>query len=162
VPSMQLTVGRLFWELDSAETDMKARSETKTFLALPPCSIFGVYSHMKLSQKLKLALEEIRILILGAQILLGSGLRGVFSDRFDGLPAHARYVDGLGLGLLVCVVALLIAPGPYHRIVEQGQDSDGLHHFATVIADLALLPFALALGIGVFIGIEGAFEQDRV
>jgi hypothetical protein len=31
-----------------------------------------------------------------------------------------------------------------------------------VIADLALLPFALALGIGIFIGMEGVFEQDRV
>jgi hypothetical protein len=83
---------------------------------------------MKLSQKIKLALEEIRILILGAQILLGFALRGVFADRFDALPAHARYLDGLGVGLLVCVVALLIAPGPYHRIVEQGQDSGRLHH----------------------------------
>jgi Family of unknown function (DUF6328) len=117
---------------------------------------------MELSQKVKLALEEIRILILGAQILLGFGLRGVFSDRFDELPAHSRYLDGVAVGLLVCVVALLIAPGPYHRIVEQGRDSSRLHHFATAIADLALLPFALALGIGIFIGMEGIFEQDRV
>jgi hypothetical protein len=78
---------------------------------------------MKLSDKVKIALDETRMLILGAQILLGFGFRGVFEDRFDQLPAYARYVDGVGLGLLVCAVGLLIAPGPYHRIVEAGQDS---------------------------------------
>jgi hypothetical protein len=35
---------------------------------------------MKLSEKVKVALEETRILILGAQILLGFGFRGVFDD----------------------------------------------------------------------------------
>jgi hypothetical protein len=55
---------------------------------------------------------------------------------------------------MVCVVALLIAPGPYHRIVEHGADSGHLHTVVTIIADLALLPFALALGIDVFISLE--------
>src|SRR5689334_18487620 len=72
----------------------------------------GVNSRMKLSQKVKIALEETRILILGAQVLLGFGFRGVFNDGFEQLPMHARYIDGVGLALLVCVVALLIAPGP--------------------------------------------------
>jgi hypothetical protein len=65
---------------------------------------------MTLSDKVKVALEETRILILGAQILLGFGFRGVFAERFDQLPPNARYLDALGLALSVCVVALLIAP----------------------------------------------------
>ena len=117
---------------------------------------------MKLPEKVKIALEETRILILGAQILLGFGFRGVFDDRFDELPAYARYADGVGVGLLVCAIGLLIAPGPYHRIVEEGQDSGRLHRFTTVIADLALLPFALALGIGLFVGTEGMFPRGGV
>src|SRR5438067_10323519 len=117
---------------------------------------------MKLSDKVKVALEETRILILGAQILLGFGFRGVFDDRFDQLPAYARYADAVGLGLLVCAVGLLIAPGPYHRIVEKGQDSGRLHRFTTVIADLALLPFVLALGLGLFVGTEGAFYDGAI
>jgi hypothetical protein len=35
---------------------------------------------MDLSKKVKLALDETRMLILGAQILLGFQFRGVFSD----------------------------------------------------------------------------------
>jgi hypothetical protein len=117
---------------------------------------------MKLSEKVKVALEETRILILGAQILLGFGFRGAFDDRFDQMPANVRYADGVGLGLLVCAVGLLIAPGPYHRIVEGGQDSGRLHRFTTVIADLALLPFALALGLDLFVGTEAIFDHSTV
>lgn len=117
---------------------------------------------MELSEKVKVAIEETRILILGAQILLGFGFSSVFSDRFDELPAYARYADGIGLGFLVCAVGMLVAPSPYHRIVEQGQDSGRIHHFATVIADLALLPFALALGVGLFIGTQGIFSNGAV
>ena len=86
----------------------------------------------------------------------------MFDDRFDQLSAYARYADGVGLGLLVCAIGLLIAPGPYHRIVEGGQDSGRLHRFATVIADLALLPFALALALGLFVAIEAIFDDSAV
>jgi hypothetical protein len=117
---------------------------------------------MELPAKVKIALDETRILILGAQILLGFGFRGVFSESFDELPKFARYADGVGLGLLVCAISFLVAPGPYHRIVEAGQDSGRLHRFTTVIADLALLPFALAVGIGLLVGTEGIFDDSAI
>jgi len=106
---------------------------------------------MELSKKVKIALDETRILILGVQILLGFQLRGVFSDGYEQLPTYVRYLDGLALGLLVCVVGLLITPGPYHRIVESGEDSAHILRLVTVIANLSLFPFALALGLDVFI-----------
>src|SRR5215470_12472785 len=106
---------------------------------------------MEITQKVKIALDETRMLILGAQILLGFQLRGVFSDGYDQLPTHVRYLDGLGLMLMICVVGLLITPGPYHRIVGGGEDSEDLHRLATAIAELALFPFALALGIDIVI-----------
>jgi hypothetical protein len=36
--------------------------------------------HMKIAQKLKIALDETRMLVLGAQILIGVQFRGVFQD----------------------------------------------------------------------------------
>jgi hypothetical protein len=104
---------------------------------------------MKLAEKVKVGLDETRMLILGAQILLGFQLRSVFQDGFESLPAHSRYLDALALGLMVIVVGLLIAPGPYHRIVEEGEDSGPFHRLVTIFADLALLPFALALGLDI-------------
>jgi Family of unknown function (DUF6328) len=73
---------------------------------------------MELTKKIKLALDETRILILGAQILLGFQFRMVFSDRYEELPASLQWLDGVALVPMICVVALLITPGPYHRIVR--------------------------------------------
>src|SRR5690348_8007845 len=112
---------------------------------------------MELQKKVKTALDETRILILGGQILLGFGLRGVFAEGFDQLPPYVRYLDAVGLGLMVIVLGLLILPEPYHRIVEGGSDSGGFHELVTDIADLVLLPFALALGIDVYIAAERVF-----
>ena len=66
---------------------------------------------MELSKKVKVALDETRMLILGAQILLGFQFRGVFGDGYDQLPADSRYLSGVALGLMICVVGLLITPG---------------------------------------------------
>jgi Family of unknown function (DUF6328) len=83
--------------------------------------------------------------------LLGFQFRGVFSEGYEQLPTDFRYLDGVALGLMVCVVALLILPGPYHRIVEGGEDTVHIYRLVTVIADLALLPFAVALGLDIAI-----------
>ena len=79
---------------------------------------------MELSKKVKVALYETRMLILGAQILLGFQFRGVFGDGYDQLPADSRYLSGVALGLMICVV------GPYHRMVEAGTDSGRFHRRA--------------------------------
>jgi hypothetical protein len=114
---------------------------------------------MELSKKVKTALDETRMLILGAQILLGFQFRGVFSDGYEQLPSHALYLDGIALGLMICVIALLITPGPYHRIVEDGNDSGSFHRLVTIIAGIALLPFALALGFDLLIISERVFGE---
>src|SRR5437763_506897 len=76
---------------------------------------------MELSKKVKTALDETRMLILGAQILLGFELRSAFSEGFDKLPGHAKHIEALALILMTISVALMIAPGLYHRIVEGGR-----------------------------------------
>ena len=91
---------------------------------------------MQLSKKIKTALDETRMLILGAQILLGFELRAAFSEGFDKLPVHARHLEALALMLMVISVALMITPGTYHRIVEGGRDSGAFHKVTSVIADL--------------------------
>jgi hypothetical protein len=106
---------------------------------------------MELTKKIKLALDETRILILGAQALLGFQFRAVFSDRYEELPGSLQCLDGVALFPMICVVALLITPGPYHRIVQNGEDSRSFHHLVTTIASLALVPFAIALGLDVVV-----------
>jgi hypothetical protein len=108
----------------------------------------------KLKAKVTNALNETRMLILGAQILLGFQLNAVFQPRFEHLADHARWLDLAGLALMSAAVALLIAPAPFHRLVENGRDTARLHGFTTRMAELALFPFGLCIGIDIFIVTE--------
>ena len=106
---------------------------------------------------MKTALDETRVLVIGAQILLGFGLSGVFRVGFDGLPPHARYLDGAALMLMIITVALLATPEGYHQIVDIGGDTGRFHQLISRMAACALFPFALSLGIALFIAGERVF-----
>ena len=104
-----------------------------------------------LRQKIDNGLDESRILILGAQVLLGFQLRAVFEPGFDELSGAAQRV-GLGaLWLLLLTCAVVIAPAPFHRIVEGGQNSGVLHRFIRRVISGALLPLALAIGANLYL-----------
>src|SRR5262249_49154748 len=77
-----------------------------------------------LGRKVKTALDETRILILGAHVLLGFQLNGVFQEAFAGLSATTRLLGCLGQILMVISIGLLIAPSMQHRIVERGEDTN--------------------------------------
>src|SRR5258706_8071558 len=101
----------------------------------------------KLSNKIKTALDESRMLILGAQILLGFQFRGVFEKGFADLSSQSQYLKLVSLGILLIGIALFMWPGAYHRIVRQGNDAVDVHEFTTKVMDLGLLPFVLSLSI---------------
>ena len=105
----------------------------------------------KLKDKIKTALDETRMLMLGAQILLGFQYRNVFEPGFERLPSSSKYLKLVSLTLLLIVTALLMSPGAYHRLVEKGEDTEQLHEFTTRVMDVVLLPFALALGIDIYV-----------
>jgi|GraSoiStandDraft_44_1057316.scaffolds.fasta_scaffold00314_13 hypothetical protein len=110
----------------------------------------------ELKEKTQNALDEGRTLILGAQILLGALFRVVFEPGYHELPAASRYLVLWALGLITVVVALLMAPAPYHRIVEGGQDDEEFNSYVMRIMTIALLPFALSTGLSIYIFIAKA------
>jgi hypothetical protein len=113
---------------------------------------------MALARLIKTALDETRMLVVGAQLLLGFELSGVFRDGFESLPMHARYLDGIALLLMIVTVAFLITPESYHQIVDIGTDTGRFHQLISRMAGCALLPFALSLGITLFIIGERIFD----
>lgn len=104
-----------------------------------------------LSDKSENALNETRTLILGAQVLVGFSFQASFQPGFDRLPASAQQLEILGLGLMLVATGLLIAPGAFHQIVEAGNDTPRLVGYTGRIAALALLPFALGIGVEAYI-----------
>ena len=109
---------------------------------------------MKLEQKLKTALNENRLLILGTQVLFGFQFNGIFQDQFAQLPPYARGLACSGLTLLMLSVAFLIAPSMEHQIVERGEDSRRVLKLATLFAGFALLPLAVALALDIYVAMD--------
>jgi hypothetical protein len=105
----------------------------------------------KLKDKIKTALDEGRMLILGSQVLLGFQYRSVFETGFEKLPPSSQYLKLCGLCLMLVAVGLIISTGAYHRIVEEGEDTSDVHSFTTNTMGLALMPFALGFGLDLYV-----------
>ncbi len=60
---------------------------------------------------------------------------------------------------MLIALGLLLTPGAYHRIVEEGEDTHELHRFTTKVMNYALLPFAVALGLDVYVSAEKTLGQ---
>ena len=112
---------------------------------------------MSLSKQVKTALDETRLLMLGAQVLFGFKLNSVFQEEFANLSVASRYVDCAGQVLMAMAIGLLVAPSMQHRIVENGEDTVRIHRITGVFAGMALLPFAVSLGLGFYIVFDHVF-----
>jgi hypothetical protein len=113
----------------------------------------------ELKDKVKFALDEARMLVLGCQVLLGFQFRGFFEPRFEQLPAFAQYLKLGSLGMLLVALLLLILPCTVHRIVEQGEATDEQHRFTSTVMDYALLPFAVVIGLDIYVAINDIARQ---
>jgi Family of unknown function (DUF6328) len=105
---------------------------------------------MSPEKKIKIALDENRMSILGVQILFGFQLQAPFQSLFDALPEALRYVSLLAFGLLTAAVALLVTPSAYHRIVAGGSQAS-LEQGITWLIDIALLLLAIAIGLDLYL-----------
>src|SRR5258708_29477263 len=76
-----------------------------------------------IQKKLKIALDETRMLIMGVQILIGFQLQAILQESFATLPSSSRICTAVALILLVCTGRLLIAPAAHHRLVQFGEHS---------------------------------------
>ncbi|MDT5124177.1 MAG: hypothetical protein QOC96_3659 [Acidobacteriota bacterium] len=113
----------------------------------------------ELKDKIQNALDEARMLVLGSQVLLGFQFRSAFEPGFEKLSVTSQYLKLGALGLMLVALGLLISPGAYHRIVEEGEDTYELNRFTTKVMDYALLPFAVALGIDAYVAAQRTVSQ---
>jgi hypothetical protein len=112
-----------------------------------------------LGKKVKQALDETRLLILGAQVLFGFQLNGVFQEAFAQLSSTTRLLNCAGQLLMALAIGLLIAPSMQHRIVEGGEDTNRIHRTTGLLAGMALLPFGASLGISIYIVLDHLYGR---
>jgi hypothetical protein len=107
-----------------------------------------------LDHKIELALNEARILLLVTQVLVGFAYRATFEPAFDRLPATAQHLKLGALALELAVIAILELCAAYHIVVARGECTRDLQRFCSRAIELALFPFAVALGLEVFVVVE--------
>jgi hypothetical protein len=105
-------------------------------------------------EKLKTALDETRLLILGSQVLFGFQFNAMFLEGFDELSRVGRGFDAFSFCLMAVVMGLLIAPSMQHRLVEAGHDSNRIHEVTTRFAAFAMVPFSLSIGLTFYVVME--------
>jgi hypothetical protein len=90
-------------------------------------------------------LEEVRVALPGAQVLLAFLLGVAFTERFTSLSSLQQGIYFATLLLVAAGIALLIAPTAYHRINFRDGGKEQLLHLATdlVIASLGLVVLAV-------------------
>lgn len=106
----------------------------------------------------KTALDETRLLILGAQILFGFHLNAAFQPGFSRLTEGVHPLYAGAFCAMTVAVGLLIAPSMQHLLVEQGRSSQRILQATTWLAGLSLLPIALSLGSDLAIVMGYRFE----
>lgn len=113
--------------------------------------LIGLGLMSEVDQKLKAALDETRLLVLGTQILLGFEFQAVFQDGFGDLNLSSKYLSLAALGFIVLSIALLIAPSMQHRLVEAGQSTPRLIATTNLLAGVGLVPLTIALALSAYV-----------
>jgi hypothetical protein len=108
----------------------------------------------EIQAKLKIALDETRMLVMGVQILVGFQFQAIIQDRFASLPLSSRICVGAVLILMVCTAGLLIAPAARHRLVEDGNASSCIIVVTTRFMTAALLAFAIGIAFAFYVAME--------
>jgi hypothetical protein len=102
-------------------------------------------------QKIQHALTEARVVLPGAQALLGFQFVAVLLGGFATLPMSSRYVHVASLTLVTLSTILLMTPAAYHRIVERGEATEHFFRLASATVLWSLIPLGLGTCADFFI-----------
>jgi hypothetical protein len=98
-----------------------------------------------LATKVEQLLTEARLIIPGAQALLGFQFIAMLTPGFDRLPQSVKAVHALALCLVTLNVILLMTPAALHRLSFNGEDSRTFVRMGSALVIAA--PGFLAAGI---------------
>jgi hypothetical protein len=98
-----------------------------------------------LKEKINELLTESRIVLPGAQALLGFQLGAYLTEGFEKLPQASKLVHTGSLLCIALAMVLLMAPAPFHRIAENGENTERFDKVGVALILAALVPLALGL-----------------
>lgn len=98
-----------------------------------------------LSARIDYILTEARVILPGAQALLGFQLVIVLTKSFAELSAREQIIHGVAFALVSLATALLMAPAARHRLIYDGRESEDFHRSG----NRYLLAATVALAAGI-------------
>jgi DMSO reductase anchor subunit len=105
-------------------------------------------------------LTEARTVLPGAQALLGFQFATMLMEGFEKLPESSKYVHLASLAMVALAIVLLMTPAAYHRIVEQGEDTERFHRFSGRVLLASMVPLALGVCGDLFVVIRKVSESS--
>ena len=99
----------------------------------------------ELKAKIEQALTEVRVVLPGAQALLGFQFASLLVEGFEKLPQSSKYVHFVSLSLIALAIILMMTPAAYHRLVEEGEDTEHFHRVASRMLLASMVPLALGI-----------------
>jgi cytochrome bd-type quinol oxidase subunit 2 len=105
----------------------------------------------ELPERIDQLLSEANMIAPGNTALLSFGFLSMMLQSFALLPRTVQYVQ---LASVLCIASsaiLLLTPAAYHRIVEDGEDTEEFYRLAQRLIVAALVPLALGICGGVFV-----------
>lgn len=116
----------------------------------------------KTTNKIKHVLLEARMVLPGAQALLGFQFATILTEGFDNLSDSSKAVHLVSLALVALAVVYLIAPAAYHRIVEEGEETEHFHGVASRFILAGMVALALGVCGDLFVVVRKVTESARV
>jgi Family of unknown function (DUF6328) len=112
--------------------------------------------------KINYALTEARVVLPGAQALLGFQLAIVLTTGFAELPATLKGIHAVAIASIVLATVLLMAPAAYHRIVYEGADAPAFHKLTSHYLLAATVFIALGLSADIRVVVSKITASDTL
>jgi hypothetical protein len=110
-------------------------------------------------EKLKLSLDELRMQMLGAQVLFGFQFQALFQELFQDPPLHRKVWSTVGFAGIVLTQGFLIAAPSQHRLAEGGEATARMERSTNIYTDIILPMLALALTCDVYVVFDTHFGR---
>ncbi|HZR47680.1 MAG TPA: DUF6328 family protein, partial [Candidatus Manganitrophaceae bacterium] len=81
-------------------------------------------------------------------------------ERFDQIPPSSQYIHLASLGCTALSIILLMTPAAYHRLVEEGENTEHFHRFASGMLLSAMVPLPLGLSGDFFVVVRQVTDSS--
>ena len=112
--------------------------------------------------KVEHVLTEIRMVLPGAQALLGFSFAAVLMERFERLPQSSQVVHLTGAAFVMLATIFLMTPASRHRLAEGGADTEAFHRFASRLLLLAMAALAVGVAAQAFVVVRQVSDSVPV